>query len=236
MIQHRERPSEPGPTTTTVAGRQGPKPLLRGWFHVVGALGALATTIGLLVRTYHDLPRFLSLLIFGLSMIVLYLVSAIYHLGNWQGRRYTILRAFDHANIFLFIAGAYTPICVNLLTGWTRTAILVVIWLLALVGMGCSVLTLRMPRWVVILLYIGMGWISLILLPQVVQAVSLQPVLLLLVGGLLYTIGAVIYALRRPNPFPRFFGFHEIFHLFVIGGTVAIAVMIWVWVVPFPRG
>jgi hemolysin III len=87
-----------------------------------------------------------------------------------------------------------------------------------------------------ILLYIGMGWISLLLVPQVVLAVSLRPVLLLLVGSLLYTIGAVIYALRRPNPFPRFFGFHEIFHLFVIGGTVAIAVMIRVWVVPFPRG
>jgi hemolysin III len=215
--------------------KQAPKPLLRGWSHVAGAIGALATTVGLLVQTYDDLPRFISLLIFGLSMILLYVVSSIYHLGNWQGRWHTILRAFDHANIFLFIAGAYTPICVNLLSGWARAAMLIIIWSLAAVGMACSVLTLRIPRWVSSLLYIGMGWISLLLLPQVVQAVSLQPVLLLIAGGLLYTIGAVIYALRWPNPFPRFFGFHEIFHLFVISGTVAIAVMIWVWVVPFPR-
>jgi hemolysin III len=214
----------------------GQKPLLRGWFHAAAAVGAVALTVALILKTSGDPPRFLSMLIFGLSMVVLYVVSSVYHLGTWEGRRYTFLRAFDHANIFLFIAGAYTPICVNLLSGWTRVAILVVIWALALSGAGLSVLTLRVPRWINALLYIGMGWISLLLLPQIVQAVSLTPVLVLIAGGLLFTVGAVIYALRWPDPLPRVLGFHELFHLFVIAGTMAIASVVWVWVVPFPRG
>ncbi|NTV64611.1 MAG: hypothetical protein HGA65_13920, partial [Oscillochloris sp.] len=96
-----------------------------------------------------------------------------------------------------------------------------------------SFFTLRLPRWALILLYIGMGWIALFLIPQMQQAISLQPVLLLIVGGLLYTGGALIYAFRWPNPLPRIFGFHELFHLLVIAGTAAITATIWVWVVPF---
>jgi hemolysin III len=211
----------------------GPKPLLRGWLHAVGAVAALITTVILLVETAGDPARFLSLLVFGLSMILLYVVSAIYHIGTWPERRRTILRTLDHANIFVFIAGAYTPICVILLDGAARTALLVVIWGLALLGVIASFFTLRLPRWALALLYVGMGWISLILLPHMMQAISLQPVLLLIAGGLLYTIGALIYAFRWPDPLPRVFGFHELFHLLVIGGTVAITATIWVWVLPF---
>jgi len=209
-----------------------PKPLLRGWLHAIGAVAALGITIGLLLETAGDPPRFLSLLVFGASMVLLYVVSAIYHIGNWQERPRMLLRTLDHANIFVFIAGAYTPICVILLTGTPRTALLVVIWSLALLGAVASFFTLRMPRWALILLYIGMGWISLILLPQMRQAISLQPVLLLIGGGLLFTVGALIYAFRWPNPLPRVFGYHELFHLFVIAGTAAITATIWVWVVP----
>jgi hemolysin III len=210
-----------------------PKPLLRGWLHAAGAVAALITTIILLIETAGDRPRFLSLLVFGLSMILLYVVSAVYHIGTWPERRRTILRTLDHANIFVFIAGAYTPICVILLSGAPRIALLVVIWSLALVGAVASFFTLRLPRWGLILLYIGMGWIALFLLPQLQQAISLQPVLLLITGGLLYSIGALIYAFRWPDPLPHIFGFHELFHLLVIAGTVAITTTIWVWVVPF---
>ncbi len=210
-----------------------PKPLLRGWLHAAGAVAALITTIVLLVETAGDHARFLSLLVFGLSMILLYVVSAVYHIGTWPERRRTILRTLDHANIFVFIAGAYTPICVILLSGASRITLLIVIWSLALVGVIASFFTLRLPRWGVILLYIGMGWIALFLLPQMQHAISLQPVLLLLTGGLLYTVGALIYAFRWPNPLPHIFGFHELFHLLVLAGTAAITVTIWVWVVPF---
>lgn len=166
-------------------------------------------------------------------MILLYVVSAVYHIGTWPEQRRTVLRTLDHANIFVFIAGAYTPIAVILLSGVPRTMLLVVIWGLALIGAVASFFTLRLPRWILILLYIGMGWIALFLIPQMQQAISLQPVLLLLTGGLLYTVGALIYAFRWPNPLPGVFGFHELFHLLVIGGTVAITATIWVWIVPF---
>jgi hemolysin III len=209
------------------------KPLLRGWLHAVGAVAALITTIILLVETAGDQARFLSLLVFGLSMILLYVVSAVYHIGTWPERRRTILRTLDHANIFVFIAGAYTPICVILLAGTARAALLAVIWGLALLGVVASFFTLHLPRWALALLYIGMGWISLILLPHMMRVISIQPVLLLITGGLLYTVGALIYAFRWPNPLPKLFGFHELFHLLVIAGTIAITATIWVWVVPF---
>jgi hemolysin III len=211
------------------------KPLLRGWFHAVAAVGALALTLGLLVQTAGDPVRFVSMLVFGLSMTTLFVVSAVYHIGRWEGKHHTFLRAFDHANIFLFIAGAYTPICVILLSGWTRIAMLAVIWLVALAGVALSLFALHVPRWVNALLYVGMGWISVLLLPQIVAVVSLTPALVLIAGGLLFTVGAVIYALRRPDPLPHVFGFHELFHLFVIAGTAAIAAVVWIWVVPFPR-
>jgi hemolysin III len=210
-----------------------PKPLLRGWLHMAGAVAALLTTILLVGEAADDRPLFLALLVFGLSMILLYTVSAVYHIGRWSQRQHTLLRTLDHANIFVFIAGAYTPICVVLLDGAARTALLAVIWGLAVVGVVGSFFTLRLPRGALALLYIGMGWISLVLLPRMWQAISLQPVLLLITGGLLYTVGALIYAFRWPNPSPRFFGFHELFHLLVIGGTIAVTATIWVWVVPF---
>jgi hemolysin III len=211
------------------------KPQLRGWFHAVAALAAIGVTACMLAATVHDLPRLISVLVFGLSLIALYLVSAIYHIGSWQGRTATVLLAVDHANIFLLIAGTYTPICVNVLSGWTRLAALVLVWVLALTGIASSLATLRVPRWLLTGLYLGMGWGSLLLLPSVIQALPLEATLLLIGGGLLYTIGAVIYIFGRPNPLPHLFGFHELFHLFVIGGSAATAAMIWIWVVPFPR-
>lgn len=211
------------------------KPLLRGWSHAFAAIAAVIVTAVLLFQTRHSLPLFGSLLIFGLSMIVLYSVSAIYHIGSWQGRRRSVLRALDHANIFLLIAGTYTPICVNVLSGWLRTSVLALIWTLALAGILGTVLTFRLPRWISTSLYIGLGWVSLITLPELFQQLPWQAVALLMAGGVLYTLGACVYAMRRPNPLPRVFGFHEIFHLFVIAGSASFVVMIWLWVVPFQR-
>lgn len=208
---------------------------MRGWFHIFAALGSVAATVGLLLRTLDDPLRLLSLLVFGLSTIELYTVSAIYHVGWWKGRRRTVLRALDHANIFVLIAGTYTPICVNVLSGWLRIALLALIWLLALVGVAGAVFTLRLPRWLSTGLYIVMGWVALIPAPVLIRLLPWEAIGLLVGGGVLYTVGALFYALKRPNPFPRVFGYHEIFHLFVIAGGTAFVVMIWGWVVPFPR-
>jgi hemolysin III len=175
------------------------------------------------------------MLAYGSSMIELYAVSAVYHLGSWHGRRRSIVRALDHANIFILIAGTYTPFCVNVLSGWLRPAVLVLIWSLAAIGVTFSVLTLSMPRWATVALYLVMGWVAVVPAPSLVRLLPPPAVALLIAGGLLYTAGAVVYARRRPDPFPSIFGFHELFHLFVVAASTAFLAAIWVWVIPFPR-
>ncbi len=211
------------------------KPLARGWSHALAALGAVALTIVFCWLSRRDTPRLLALLIYGLSMIELYTVSATYHIGRWSLSTRRVLRAVDHANIFVLIAGTYTPLCAALLSGWVRVAILVAIWVLALTGIGLAVINERLPRWVNASLYVGMGWVALLVLPALWAAMH-WGVALLVLGGALYTVGAVIYARKRPNPFPRVFGYHEVFHLFVIAGSIAFAVAIGVWTLPPARG
>lgn len=212
-----------------------PKPLLRGWSHALAAVASVVFTIVLAFVSAYDPPRMVSMIVFGASMVVLYTVSAVYHIGRWTPRVHRVLRSLDHANIFLLIAGTYTPICFNLLDGWFRVFMLATVWALAVAGMGLSVFTLKLPRWVSTLLYIGLGWVSLIALPEMLEAIGWTGLLLLAAGGVSYTVGGIIYALKRPNPFPRVFGFHEIFHLFVIAGSVAFAVVVCVWALPYPR-
>lgn len=211
------------------------KPMLRGYFHAIAAGGSIVLTIALSWQSRTDLPRLLSMVVYGLSMIELYTVSAFYHVGTWREPVRRKLRALDHANIFVLIAGTYTPLCFNLLSGWLRPTILIVIWVLALIGIGIATITLHTPRWITAGLYVGMGWVVILALPVFLQVVPWFAVAILLAGGLLYTIGAVIYARRWPNPFPRIFGFHEIFHLFVIAGSIAFAIAIWFWALPFHR-
>jgi len=211
------------------------KPLMRGWSHVLAALASLLLTVALCWRSSTDLPRLISLLIFGLSMLELYSISALYHVGRWREKPRRILRAIDHANIFVLIAGTYTPLCFNILSGWLRIVILVVIWTLAAFGVGLAIFTLHLPRWITAALYIGMGWVVVLALPAFLAVLPWYAVAMLLLGGVLYTIGAIVYARKRPDPFPRIFGFHEVFHLFVIAGSTAFASCIWIWAVTFPR-
>ncbi|GCE11888.1 PAQR family membrane homeostasis protein TrhA [Tengunoibacter tsumagoiensis] len=213
------------------------KPLLRGWFHAFAAGGAVVLTIILCWLSRNDMPRLWSMLIFGLSMVELYTVSAVYHIGNWRPGLKKTLRAFDHSNIFILIAGTYTPLCFNLLTGWVRIALLITIWILAILGVSLTAipLTLRLPRWVNAILYIAMGWVAVLAFPAFLAVLPWTFVATMVLGGVLYTIGGIIYALRKPDPIPHIFGFHEIFHLFVIAGSIAFAASVWIWALPFPR-
>jgi hemolysin III len=217
------------------------KPLLRGWFHAVAAVGAVVVTIALTWLSRDDPPRLYSMLVFGLSMIALYTVSAIYHIGSWTEKPRRVLRSLDHSNISLLIAGTYTPLCFNLLDGTFRTFMLLAVWLSALAGMALSVsiglpgVTWEVPRPLSTALYIAMGWISLLALPAFLAVLPGPVIGLLLLGGVFYTVGAIIYARKKPNPFPTVLGFHEVFHLFVIAGSVVFTIVIWVWVLPFPR-
>jgi hemolysin III len=218
-----------------LGGFGGPKPLLRGWVHAAAAVASVAVTAALGWLSLLDPPRLITMLVFGLSMIELYTVSAVYHLGLWRERAWRVLRSIDHANIFVLIAGTYTPLCFNVLSGWLRVAILTAVWALAAVGVGLAVFVPHMPRWVGTIIYIAMGWVSVLALPALIAALPWPAIALLVLGGALNTAGAVIYARRRPDPWPSVFGFHEIFHLCVVAGGVAFATVIWVWVLPYPR-
>jgi hemolysin III len=224
------------PRSQTAAADANPaRPLLRGWSHAIAALGAIPALAALLWQTVADPPRAVSLLVYGLSMIELLAVSASYHLRAWRPSVRATLRALDHANIYLLIAGTYTPIAVNVLAGWERVGVLVTVWALAAIGVTCTVVTPRLPRWARAGLYVAMGWVALVPAPSLVRALPALAVAGLVAGGLLYTAGAVVYARRWPDPSPRVFGFHEVFHLLVLAGAATFAATIWIWIVPFPR-
>jgi hemolysin III len=213
------------------------KPLLRGWFHAVAAVAALLVTGIFVWLSRTDGPRQISLLVFGLSMVELYVVSALYHIHMWSPARRRIWRALDHANIFVLIAGTYTPLCFNVLDGWVRVALLYTVWLFALLGVGFTIFSLRrsIPRWLNAGLYVLMGWVVVLALPAFLTVLPWTAIATLLLGGVFYTIGAIFYAIRWPDPWPRVLGYHELFHLLVIAGSVAFVVCIWVWALPFPR-
>ncbi|WP_034388287.1 hemolysin III family protein [Deinococcus sp. YIM 77859] len=193
--------------------------------HWGGAVAALVVLGPLLwwadTRGLHLWP----FVVFGLSMLGLYTASASYHSFRLGERGLLWLRKLDHASIFLLIAGSYTPVAYYGLTGLWREVVLWVIWGIAAAGIGLKLLTLRLPRWVSTLLYLGMGWLAVIFLPQLVRNLPPVAIFWLATGGVLYSIGAVIYGTRRwqPRPGSRWghWGFHEVWHLFVLGGTGA---------------
>ncbi|MEA2646038.1 MAG: hemolysin [Chloroflexota bacterium] len=207
------------------------KPLLRGYSHAAVAPLAAVATIYLVWSTSGDLARQLTLLIYGCSLVLLFAVSATYHVGNWPVRVREVLRRFDHSNIFLLIAGTYTPIVFTMLSGWWRVGILVAVWVPAAAGVAISVSGLPMRRGVLTMLYILVGWIAAIAIPQILQQVGLAGGLLLLGGGVFYSLGALCYALKWPPLWRKVFSYHEVFHLFVIAASGFFLVFILQYVV-----
>jgi hemolysin III len=161
----------------------------------------------------------LPFFVFGISVVAMYLSSATYHLLHVSDQTRRMLRRVDHTMIFLLIAGSYTPYCMITLREGQGFMILMVVWSLAILGLGLKLIWLDAPRWLSTALYVGMGWISILAIVPLAKALSLTGLLGLFGGGVSYTVGAVIYALKRPDPFPPHFGFHEIWHLFVLLGT-----------------
>ena len=157
--------------------------------------------------------------IFGLSLVALYSASALYHLLPLSPTGVARLRRVDHMMIFVLIAGTYTPFCLLALEGAWRVGLLGVIWSLALCGVLLKIFWMGTPRWLSVALYLGMGWVAVIAAPALFLAVPAGGMIWVLGGGLLYTAGALVYALKRPNPAPGTFGFHELWHLFVVAGS-----------------
>jgi hemolysin III len=157
--------------------------------------------------------------IFGLSLIALYFASALYHLLSLSPPGVARLRRVDHMMIFVLIAGTYTPFCLLALDGGWRVGLLSGVWGLALCGILLKLLWMDAPRWLSVALYLGMGWLALIAAPALFEAVPPGGMAWVLGGGLLYSVGAIVYGLRRPNPIAGVFGFHEVWHLFVLVGS-----------------
>ncbi|WP_052462330.1 PAQR family membrane homeostasis protein TrhA [Nigerium massiliense] len=187
------------------------KPRWRGWIHTVMAPLALLAGLVLLVLTPTVGGR-VAVAVYVLSSLALFGNSAVYHRGSWSGRVAGTLRRVDHANIFVFIAGTYTPLAVNLLDGPNQRVLLLLVWSCALLGVLFRVFWLSAPRLLYTLLYVVMGWSAAFWLPQFWVTGGPAVVWLIIAGGLVYTAGAVVYGLKRPDPSPAWFGYHEIFH------------------------
>jgi hemolysin III len=206
-------------TEAAAQALQHAKPKLRGWFHAGTFPLALAAGI-VLIALAPTAATAAACTIFAVSSWLLFGVSGVYHRGNWGPRTQLVLRRLDHTNIFLIIAGTYTPISVVLLPRHSAEVLLTLVWTGALLGIGMRVFWLGAPRWVYVPCYLALGWAAIFYMPQLVRHGGWAVTGPIIAGGLLYSIGAVVYALKKPNPSPKWFGFHEIFHLFTIAAFV----------------
>jgi hemolysin III len=212
-----------------------PKPLLRGWSHAVAAVIAVAGLIALVAVTRHDPAKLVSMAIYGVALVLLFGVSATYHIFNGPPRVKEWLHRADHATIFVFIAATYTPLVFNVMDGWWRIGVLVAIWLCAAAGVAGAAPFLRIPRRLLASLYLAMGWLAVVLLIPLTAALGWVAALLMALGGIQYSLGAAAYAFKRPRLWPRVFGYHEVFHLAVITASVTFYVIVAHYAVPFRR-
>lgn len=194
---------------------------MSGLTHFIGALLSIAALVLLLIRKSLPLStsHVVSFSIFGSAMILLYTFSTLYHWLPLKEKTSEILRKIDHIMIFVFIAATYTPICLVTLGGGWGWSMFGTVWGLTLAGFFLKLFWLNAPRWLYTLIYLLMGWVIIIGIWPLVQSLAFGGLMWLVAGGLFYSVGAAIYGFRKPDPWPHFFGFHEIFHVFVMLGS-----------------
>ena len=201
------------------------KPRLRGWIHAVMAPLALVVALVLTIGA-PTVAGTLTSAVFGAATVLLFATSAIYHRGTWSPTAAGVLRRLDHSNIFLVIAGTYTPLAVLMLPAETARLLLWLVWGGAVLGLLARVFWLGAPRWLYVPIYLALGWVAVGFLPAFWSAGGPAITLLVIAGGLGYTLGAVAYGFKRPNPVPGWFGFHEVFHTGTVIGYTCHAVAI----------
>jgi hemolysin III len=211
------------------------KPLLRGWSHAIAAFVAIAGLVALIVITRNDTGKLVSMLVYGVGLVLLFGVSGTYHVFSWPPRVKDWLRRADHATIFVFIAATYTPLAYNVLDGWWRVGVLTAIWICAVAGVAGAAPFLRIPRRLLASLYVAMGWVAVVALVPLTAALGWVAAVLMALGGLQYSLGAAAYAFKRPSLWPRVFGYHELFHLAVITASVTFYVIVVRYAVPYHR-
>jgi hemolysin III len=194
------------------------KPKLRGWLHA--GMVPLTVAAGIVLITLApNTPARVAAAVFSVTAWLLFGTSAVYHRGNWSPRVAGVLKRLDHSNIFLIIAGSYTPFALLLPPDQRRT-MLTIVWTGAIAGVLFRVLWVHAPRWLYTPVYVALGWVAVFYLGPLLQHGGPAIVALIATGGLLYTLGALVYGIKRPNPSPRWFGFHEIFHAFTVAAFI----------------
>jgi hemolysin III len=196
------------------------RPLLRGVFHEWAFFASIAAGVMLVVLADGWLATFSSW-VYAAALAAMFGASALYHRFPWQSAaRRLWARRLDHSMIFVFIAGTYTPFALLCFEGTTHWLVLVTVWLGAALGLTLELVWIHSPRWLSAIAYLAVGWVGVIAAPQMFSGIGIPGAVLVIVGGGLYTLGALIYATKWPNPFPRILGFHEVFHLLVVAAAV----------------
>lgn len=207
------------------------KPRLRGIFHLIAYFVSLVTGV-LLVLVARTGEALFAAIVYASSISTMFGASALYHVVTWRDRARRVMRRIDHSAIFLLIAGTYTPVALLVLDGAWSTTLMIAAWGGAVGGIATQVLWVNAPRWVNVGIYLALGWMIVVSLPLLIGALGWLSLLPMAGGGALYSIGAVIYGRERPNPSPAVFGYHEIFHLFVIAAVVCHYLFMLLWVLP----
>ena len=211
---------------------------MRGWLHAYAfyvsvAAGIVLCALAATATRRGGFAPIVSCAIYSLTVCGLFGTSALYHRRVWSLRAYRMMRRLDHSMIFVFIAGTYTPFCVLLLSPTKSAIVLSIVWTGAILGVAMKMTTPNAPRWASTPLYIALGWVAVAVLPDILHQGGVTALVLMVVGGLFYTLGAVLYATRKPNPWPNTFGHHEFFHactlLAAICHQIAIYFALFAW-------
>lgn len=205
---------------------------VNGLTHLFTTIAAVIGLIILLIIGRGNVGKTISLAVYGTSVILLFAASTTYHLVKANPKVVEILRKFDHSAIYLLIAGTYTPFCYNIFTGFWKWGMLIIVWSFALIGIGIKIFIIKAPRWVSAGVYLVMGWMCIAAIKEMLTMLPTGALIWLAVGGIIYTFGAIIYATKIFDFFPGKFGFHEIWHIFVILGALAHFIAVLVYVAP----
>ncbi|HZK84020.1 MAG TPA: hemolysin III family protein [Desulfosporosinus sp.] len=202
------------------------------WTHFISFVAAIVGLVFLVILCKDSISKLITMTIYGLSMISLYGASSIYHWVKTTPQKEILLKKIDHIAIYFLIAGSYTPVFYFGLEGAWRWSMLISVWSLAVLGMALKIWFIHAPRYVSAAFYVSLGWIALVPFLQLIKHLPLGAIILMAVGGVMYTVGAVIYATKIFDFFPKRFGFHEIFHLFIAAGSIVHFIMILIYIVP----
>jgi hemolysin III len=223
-------PSEPmGSAAALAAAVADLKPRLRGWFHADAALISVATGSALITAAaaLRGGTAATTTAIYSGTVTLLFGISAAYHRVNWRPRAHAVMKRLDHSMIFIFIAGTYTPIAALALPHRSAIAVLVTVWTGAVAGVILQTTWRSAPRWLSAPCYLALGWVAVFVMPDLLRNAGVGAFVLIVTGGIVYTLGAVVYALKRPNPLPGVLGFHEVFHLCTLVAATCHYVAVW---------